>query len=43
MANGSGGLHVVSLSPDGLREADFDTHHEVAAASADRCMAPTAQ
>jgi hypothetical protein len=40
IANGNGALHFVSLSPDGLREADFDMHHEVAAAPDDSCAAP---
>ncbi len=43
MADGSGAVHFVSLSPEGLREADFDTRNEVAAAPADRCIARAAQ
>jgi hypothetical protein len=43
MANGSHGLHVLSLSADGLREADFDLGNEVAAEPAAGCLAPAAQ
>jgi hypothetical protein len=43
MANGSHGLHVISLSADGLREADFDLGNEVAAEPAAGCLAPAAQ
>jgi len=43
IANGTDALHFVSLSPDGLHEADFNTHKEVAAAPADRCIARAAQ
>lgn len=43
IASGGDTLHFVSLSPSGLREADFDTHNEVAAAPADRCIARAAQ
>jgi hypothetical protein len=43
IANGADALHFVSLSPQGLLEADFDTHKEVAAAPADRCIARAAQ
>jgi hypothetical protein len=43
IAIGSDALHFVSLSPEGLREADFDTHREAAAAPADRCDASAVQ
>jgi hypothetical protein len=43
IANGADSLHFVSLSPQGLREVDFDTHKEVAASPSDRCIARAAQ
>lgn len=36
-------VHFVSLSPEGLREADFKSHGEVAAGPADRCVVRAAQ
>ncbi|CAB3748702.1 hypothetical protein [Paraburkholderia humisilvae] len=36
-------VHFVSLSPDGLLEADFSTQKQVAAGPADRCMVQTAK
>ncbi|WP_414444783.1 hypothetical protein [Burkholderia sp. 22PA0106] len=37
IANGPASLHMVSLSPSGLREADFDTRQAVPPAESDRC------
>jgi hypothetical protein len=39
IASGTDALHIISLSAGGLLEADFDTHHEVAATPADRDLA----
>lgn len=36
-------VHFVSLSPDGLREADFSTQKQIAAGPADRCVVRAAQ
>jgi hypothetical protein len=43
MPNGSHGLFVVSLSADGLREADFDLRREVALNPPIGCPPPAAQ
>ncbi|MEK6418323.1 MAG: hypothetical protein V4801_01860 [Burkholderia gladioli] len=37
IANGPNSLHMVSLSPSGLREADFDTRRAAPPTEADRC------
>ncbi|HEY4350020.1 MAG TPA: hypothetical protein VGN31_02275 [Paraburkholderia sp.] len=36
-------VHFVSLSPDGLREASFNTQKQIAAGPADRCVVRAAQ
>ena len=43
MPVGADSIHFVSLSPGGLREADFDARSEVAASAADRCIRQAAQ
>jgi hypothetical protein len=43
IAYGASSVHFVSLSPTGLREADFNERDEVAPSDADRCARQTAQ
>ncbi|MCG5076160.1 hypothetical protein [Paraburkholderia tagetis] len=41
--DGPGTVHFVSLSPEGLREADFNVRDEVAPSASDRCRPESAQ
>ncbi|WP_174442461.1 hypothetical protein [Paraburkholderia acidipaludis] len=43
IARGPDSMHFVSLSPTGLREADFSERDEVAPSESDRCTRQTAQ
>lgn len=43
IARGPGSMHFISLSPTGLREADFSERDEVAPSASDRCDRRSAQ